>query len=63
MHPASVQPVEAADAVAQLTNLAISRTADLGICKRYNLVEIAEACWGEAKYLNGMAGIQPQSKL
>ena len=36
--------------VAQLTNLEITLTADLGICKRHNLVEIAEACRREAKY-------------
>ncbi len=34
--------------VAQLTNLVISHTADLGICKRHNLVEIAGACRREA---------------
>ncbi len=47
-NPASDQPVDAADAVAQLTNLVISVTVDLGICKRHNLVEIAEACRREA---------------
>ena len=29
-------------------HLAISLTADLGICKRHNLVGIVEACWREA---------------
>ena len=48
--------------VAQLTNLVISLTADLGICKRHNLVEIAEACRREAKYLQAWSILYASSE-
>ena len=73
-NPASVQSVEAVDAMllarpilqeydAFTVELATLPAEFRKQAARHNLVEIAEACWREAKLLNWPAGIQAQSNL